>query len=188
MSENSQSANFKKTLELRDLVQAANDGDKQAMAALSSELSGENADALINMSGDLAYSLEQSTLKTMLSDTQKGTNLVLVEKLKQMRSELGWHTSPKFEQILIERIVQTWLRLHWLELIEAQAENRSSTLLNDDAIRIERTERRHLQAIKMLATVRKMGVAIQVNVATQVNVNGASSTEQLTHSPTSRYN
>jgi hypothetical protein len=47
-------------------------------------------------------------------------------------------------------------------------ENRPAALASHDAERIDRAERRHLQAIKMLATVRKMGVAIQVNVATQV--------------------
>ncbi len=58
-------------------------------------------------------------------------------QLRRMRHELGWSTAPKLEQILIERIVQTWLRLYWLELMEAQSSNRTQELINHQTNRIE---------------------------------------------------
>lgn len=68
----------------------------------------------------------------MLGNQQQGTNLVLVKKLDRMRAELGWNESSKLERILIERVCQTWLYLHWLEMVDAQ----SKILFRFDARRL----------------------------------------------------
>lgn len=98
------------------------------------------------------------------------TSLFRLKKLNQMRSDLGWNKSPKLERILIERVCQTWLYLHWLELAEAQSKNRPIDLVKHESDRIERAERRHLRAVKMLTTVRKMALPLRIDVKAELTV------------------
>lgn len=76
-------------IDLADTVRKANSGDKQSLAILRRELVGENANALIDIAGNLANSLEQSTLNVMLGDQQQGIRIVLLKKLDRMRAKLG---------------------------------------------------------------------------------------------------
>ena len=106
----------------------------------------------------------------MLGEEQQGTRIVLLRKLDRMRAELGWNESPKLERILIERVCHTWNYLHWLEMVDAQSKNRSINLARHESERIERAERRHLRAVKMLATVRKMALPLRIDIKAEVNV------------------
>jgi hypothetical protein len=157
-------------ISLVDLVRKANDGEKESLTALRKALNSEYAGSLMEIAGNLADKLEESTLNAMLGDQQEGTRLVLFKKLDQMRVELGWNTSPKLERILIERVCQTWLYLHWLELMDTQSKNRPIELAKHEADRIERAERRHLRAVKMLATVRKMALPLQIDLKAELTV------------------
>lgn len=159
-----------KGISLVDLVRKANGGDKESLAVLRKALDSEYAGSLMEIAGNLADKLEESTLNAMLGDGQDGTRLVLLKKLKQMRLELGWNTSPKLERILIERVCQTWLYLHWLELADTQSKNRPIELAKHEAERIERAERRHMRAVKMLATVRKMALPLQIDLKAELTV------------------
>ncbi len=157
-------------IELAELVRNANKGDKQSLAVLRRELVGDNAQSLIDMAGDLAGNLERATVIAMLGDQQQGVELVLLKKLNQMRAELDWDTSPKLERILIERVCQTWLYLHWLETLDTQAKDRSLDLAKHQSAKIEQAERRHLRAVKMLATVRKMVLPLRIELKAKVHV------------------
>lgn len=157
-------------LDLSDLVRSANAGDKQSLAVLRRELSGGNAQSLIDMAADLAGNLEQATLNAMLGDEQQGVKQVLLKKLNRMRSEFEWDNSSKLERILIERVCQTWLYLHWMETVEMQGENRPEDLAQRQAARVEQAERRHLRAVKMLATVRKMALPLRIELKAKVQV------------------
>lgn len=106
----------------------------------------------------------------MLGDQQEGIRIVLLKKLDRMRAELGWNESPKLERILIERVCQTWLYLHWLEMADTQSKNRSVDLAKHESDRIERAERRHLRAVKMLATVRKMALSLRIDLKAELTV------------------
>lgn len=171
-----------KQLEIATIIRKANGGDKQSLILLRKELTGNNAQALIDMAGDLSNQVEQATLNAMLGDSQQGAKVILVKKLSQMRAELGWKDSPKLEQILIERVCQTWLYLHWLEMADAQAKNRPMELAKHESARIERAERRHLQAVKMLATVRKMTLPVLIGVKAELKVSELESREIGTRS------
>jgi hypothetical protein len=160
---------------LVDLIRNANTGDSEALSVLKRELAGDNAKKLIHLAGDLAHSLEQSTLDAMLGDHQSGTRLVVLERMNQMRVELGWNASPMLERILIERVCQTWLNLHLLEMADAQSKSRPISLAKYESERIERAERRHLKAVKMLATVRKMALPLQIELKGEINVTESSS-------------
>lgn len=160
----------KKEISLVDLVNKANGGEKEALSVLRNALASDYAGSLMDIAGNLAGRLEESTLNAMLGDQQPGTRLVLLKKLNKMRVELGWNTSPKLERILIERVCQTWLYLHWLELADTQSQNRPIELVNHEAVRIERAERRHLKAVKMLATLRKMALPLQIELKAELTV------------------
>lgn len=160
---------------LVDLVRKANGGDMESLSVLRKALDSEYADSLMDIAGNLADKLEESTLNAMLGDQQEGTRLVLLRKLNQIRVELGWNTSPKLERILIERVCQTWLYLHWLELADTQTKNRPIELAKYETDRIERAERRHLRAIKMLATIRKMALPLQIDLKAELKVTEAKS-------------
>jgi hypothetical protein len=159
-----------KGISLVDLVRKANGGDKESLSVLRKALDSEYADSLVELAGNLADKLEESTLNAMLGEGQQGTRLVLLKKLNQMRDELEWNTSPKLERILIERVCQTWLCLHWLEMADAQSKNRSLDLVKHESERIERAERRHLRAVKMLVTVRKMALPLRIDLKADLTV------------------
>jgi hypothetical protein len=159
-----------KGISLIDLVHKANGGDKESLAVLRNALESDYAEALMEIAGNLADKLEESTLNTMLGDQQQGTRLVLLKKLNHMRAELGWNEAPKLERILIERVCQTWLYLHWLELADSQSKNRSIELVTHESERIERAERRHLRAVKMLAKVRKMALPLRIDLRAELTV------------------
>jgi hypothetical protein len=184
MSKTETQAIAKTEIDLADTVKKANSGDKQSLAILRRELAGENSNALIDIAGNLANSLEQSTLNVMLGNQQQGTRLVLLKKLDRMRAELGWNESPKLERILIERVCQTWLYLHWLEMADTQSKNRSIDLAKHESERIERAERRYLRAVKMLATVRKMALPLRIELKAELTV-GTSKAPDL--EPRSRF-
>ena len=175
MSMNESQAAANTEIDLADTVKKANSGDKQSLAILRRELAGENANAIIDQAGNLASSLEKSTLDVMLGVQQQGTRIILQKKLERMRAEFGWSESPKLEQILIERICQTWLYLHWLELADAQSKDRAIDLAKHESERIERAERRHLNAVKMLATVRKLALPIKIDLKADLTVSASKS-------------
>lgn len=62
----------------------------------------------MNYTWDMARQLEVSLLKLMFRD-QLGSCEMVKQHLHEMRQELGWETSPRMEQILLDRIVLTWL-------------------------------------------------------------------------------
>lgn len=175
MSENEAQTNVKPEVDLVEIVRKSNAGDKQSLAVLRRELASDNAQRLLDIAGDLTRNLEQSTLNAMLGDHQEGTKSILSKKLSQMRDELGWNESQKLEKILIERVCQTWLYLHWLETANTQAKGRPIDLMEHESIRTERAECRHLRAVKMLATVRKMALPVRIELKADLKVNKSKS-------------
>ncbi len=155
--------------DLMESVTAANAGDERALAVLRKQLKSKSAKSFVNYTWDMARQLEMSLLKSMFGD-QLGSREMVMQHLHEMREELGWETSPRMEQILIDRVVLTWLYVHMLELQLAQTENLSNSRIKLFELRIEKGQRRHLKAIKMLATVRKMALPMLVDVRAQINV------------------
>jgi hypothetical protein len=74
----------------------------------------------------------------------------------------------------VERIVATGLQLHYFETLYAQ--NMDEMTIPQDEFhqrRIDRAHRRHLSAVKTLAQIRKLGSAVQINIAEkQINTTG----------------
>jgi len=139
------------------------------MAVLRKELAGPNGNAIIGVCGDLAFQAEESLLVAMLGD-QEGAETCVRTKLKKMRIELGWDESSALERILKERIVATWLDLCFAEIVCNQWKGGSISEAKHKQHRIDRSHRRHLSAIKMLATVRRMTVPLLVGIKAETSL------------------
>ena len=112
--------------------------------------------------------------------TYAGGNLLVKEAmpvtLKLMRGELSGDDPSPLERLLVERVVATWFQLQYFEALHAQSlgKNSMSLALSDHfQKRIDRAQKRHLSAMKTLAQIRKMGPAVQINIAEkQINTIG----------------
>jgi hypothetical protein len=105
--------------------------------------------------GDLAAQAEGALIQLAA-----GPNLLmaasLLRKLKALKDELGGESPSPLERLLVERITTTWLQITYYDAHSAQAtgarEARSKLLLRQQ----DAAHRRHLEAVKILATVRKL--------------------------------
>jgi len=123
--------------------------------------------------GDLALQAEASLIKLAA-----GVNLLLAEslqrKLKALKDELCRGSVSPLERLLVERVTATWLQANYLDGLAAQpaggGEIRSRAIqrLQDAA------SRRHLAALKCLATTRKLRVPAvsPVQIASQLGRTG----------------
>lgn len=149
---------------------AANKGDRSAMSRLRRNLASPQATELVEFCGNLATQTAESILTSTFGD-QEASKLCVREKMIRMRNELGWQDSSEMERLLIERVVVTWLSLYRSELAYAQSTENLSVRQHDYLERrIEKAQRKHLAAIKMLATVRKMALPVLVAVKAEVAV------------------
>jgi len=119
--------------------------------------------------GDLAFQAEESLLVAMLGE-QEGAKTCVREKMKQMRVKLGWSESSALALTLIERIVATWRNLHFAELVCNQWKVGSSPEAKYKQHRIDRSHKRHLSAVEMLAAVRKMAIQLMVGIKAEISV------------------
>jgi hypothetical protein len=78
------------------------------------------------------------------------------------------------ERLLAERVVATWLQVQVIEGLHAVG-MKGETPIQDDhrQKRLDQAHRRHLSAIRTLAQIRKLGPAVQINIAEkQINTSG----------------
>jgi hypothetical protein len=104
---------------------------------------------------------------------------------RKSTSEKSWRTlvadisgpeSSPLERVLAETAAINWFALRMLEAryagSEASGEGMTLLLSEHHQRRIDRTQRRFLDAIKTLATVRRLAIpAFQINVANRQQVN-----------------
>ncbi len=161
---------------INGLLIAANEGDESVIAELRKRITSPEAQSLVDKYGDMAHQVERALLKNKLPD-QEGSQILVAEKLRRMRIELGWHEASAIERILIDRVTLTWLALHFEESTDANARSVPLVLSKHHQFRIDRAQRRHLAAVKMLATVRKMALPLLIDIRANVTVNGTKTTE-----------
>ena len=170
MDENSAALTVKS--DIRDVIIAANTGDENALSILREQLKDELAKSLLKRVWGMASQVEMSLLNSTFGDLL-GSRELVERQLRTMRKDLGWAHAPRMEQVLIERVVQTWLYLHMIEIRQAQSPSLSDSKTKLFELRMEKAQRRHLKAIKMLATVRKMALPIQIDVRAQISAVGS---------------
>ncbi|MGH3148866.1 MAG: hypothetical protein ACRDTR_24055 [Rubrobacter sp.] len=155
----------------RELLVRAHEGDESVLPVLRELL--DAVPTLARRFVDPAREAERIMLRNYA-----GENLMLKEAmprtLKLMREELAGEDPSPLERMLVERMVATWFQLQYFEALYAQ-HIRDLTIAQAEhqQKRIDRAHKRHLSAVKTLAQVRKMGPAIQINIADkQINTAG----------------
>jgi hypothetical protein len=159
--------------ELWALVRRAEKGDAKTVPVLRKLLS-EPSDLVEWLGGNLALQAERTIIKDAGAENLAFKE-ALTRKMELLRQELAGPKPTPLESLLAERIALCWLSIH---LVEIRFEQYAKDLSMRQAVhwqdRIDRAHRRYLSAIRTLATVRKLAVVVQVNIARkQVNVAGA---------------
>jgi hypothetical protein len=138
---------------LARLLDQAEKGDRTVLPELRKLL--HEHPRLWSGCGDLALQARAS----MIQQTA-GSNLLMSESLlwktAAMKEELAGEAASPLERLLADRVVATWLDVHYHEALLAQpgpANEARARLLER---RHDAANRRHLAAVKMLATVRKL--------------------------------
>jgi hypothetical protein len=123
---------------------------------------------------DFARVAEQSLVEKGLREDQPSVKVALRHQLQAMRAELAGENPSPLQRLLAERLVATWLEVQIFQTLYFQGEDRLSVAQGEyHQRRLDRADRRHLSAIRTLAQVRKLGPAVQINIAEkQINTAG----------------
>jgi hypothetical protein len=155
---------------LMGLIDRAQDGDKDVLPTLRRVLDEEPRIARFV---DLARDVERSLVEK-ISGNDMFTQEAIPHNLEAMRKEIAGENPSPLERLLAERITVCWLELQYFEALYAQNMG-DMTLAQGDyhQRRIDKAHRRYLSSIKALAQIRKLGPAVQINVAEkQINTSG----------------
>jgi hypothetical protein len=129
---------------------------------------------------DISKIVQQKLVETIIH--QRPGQMSLKANIIHLRDGMAYEKSPVLEQLLIENVINCWLRLEWIELQLTGQSNQE--YINIKTIeywekRLSANQRRYLRAVETLARVRKLTrntPMLQVNIATQdgqqVNIAG----------------
>jgi hypothetical protein len=158
---------------LGDLTKKAEKGEKGAMPALRALLD-EHPDLAWQL-GDFARMAEKVLLRELCKDQEdSGTEEGMRRQFAAMREEIAGEDPSPLERLLAERVVATWIQVQILEGMWARRLRKSAPKQGEHYQRqLDRAHRRYLSSIKTLAQIRKLGPAVQINIAEQ-QINTAS--------------
>src|SRR5215203_3848601 len=159
---------------LKELVEKSAKGDKKPLPEIRKIL--KESPELAWQLMDVAKYTEYHHTKMMVKEEGSGLKEVLRNQLAAMREEIAGDNPSPLERLLAERIVITWLQIQLFEGLYASNMSSGTTTIaqsNYEQKRIDHAHRRHLSAIRTLAQIRKLGPAVQINIAEkQVNTAG----------------
>lgn len=138
----------------------------------------DNDPDLWRRGGDLA----NQNQKKLIEDNQMSlsTRMTIYAALRGMRRGLGYKDAPMLEQMLIENVLLSWVRLYLWEYLFTALDVGEGMTLKKAAFwdkRISAGQQRYLRACETLARIRKITRAtMQINIAEpgsqQLNVAG----------------
>jgi hypothetical protein len=155
--------------DLAHLLERAEKGDRAVLPELCAALDADKR--LWKTYGDLAQHAEAA-----LGMLVAGNNLLLAESLKRtlsaMKTELGGQVPSPLERLLIERVTATWLQVNYFDGLVAQAKETKNAHWRVLERHRDSAGRRHLAAIKALATIRKLlaPAPSPLEIASRMNV------------------
>jgi hypothetical protein len=161
-------ASQKERAESARLLERAEKGDHSVVPELHRALDADVA--LWRQYGDLALHAEAA-----LGMLAAGTNLLLAESLKRkvqaMKDEVGGEAPSPLDRLLAARVAMTWMETAYFDALVAQSAGASEARLKMLLGQQDAAHRRHLSAIKTLATVRKLLIpaASPLDIATQLD-------------------
>jgi hypothetical protein len=158
-------------VQLREVMEDAHDGDEGVLSKVRQIL--KEAPGMARIFADLAGEAERGLIKRV-SANDPLVREALPPRLEAMRKELAGPDPSPLERLLAERIVACWLQLQYAEIIYAQNLGAMNMAQSDyHQRRLDKLHRRYLSAIKALVQIRKMGPAVQINIADkQINTAG----------------
>ena len=158
---------------LRELMKKAEKGDKKVLPEIREIL--EQSPELPWRFANLAGLAERFFIDRLSKDKDLATKEVMECQLAAMREEIAGENPSTLERLLAERVVATWLQIQLFEGLYARGMFKGGTISqgNYEQKRLDQAYRRHLSAIRTLAQIRKLGPAIQINIAEkQINAAG----------------
>ncbi len=158
--------------ELKALMVRAHEGDEGALPRLREVL--REAPSLARRLMDPAKIAELAAVGLYATEDDLLAQEAMPLVLKQMRSELEGADPTPLERMLVERVVATWLQVQSYETHYSQNARKMTMAQSEHhQKRIDRAHNRHLSAVRALAQVRKLGAAVQINIAEkQINTSG----------------
>jgi hypothetical protein len=150
---------------LRELVKKAEKGDKEGLPEIRKIL--KESPKLAWRIMDYGKLAEWHFVERMTKDKDFASKELLKRQLAAMREEVAGEDPSPLERLLAERVVATWLQIQLFEGLYAAGMYKSMSV-NQGSYqqkRLDRAHRNHLSAIRMLAQIRKLGPAVQINIA-----------------------
>jgi hypothetical protein len=142
-----------KPLTLQELVNAANRGDAASLKSLRQAL--DEHPEIWRRAGDLAAHVEQTWIRLAAQGNALAQESIRRES-DRMRAELLGMSPAPIEKLLVDQIVSCWLQLKHAEI--SAGSGRQSSLMRErfHDQRLQRSQRRYLTALKMLAQIRRL--------------------------------
>ena len=139
--------------DLHTLVQRAQAGDATALPQIR-EILDSRPDIWHHM-GDVSSLVERAWIALLAAD-----NPLSVESMKrtvaEMKAELAGEQPTRLERMMVEQVIANWMEVKYLEGSAAAAGRGSLEQANFRLKRLESAQRRYLEAIKMLTSLRAM--------------------------------
>jgi hypothetical protein len=139
--------------DLEQLVRRAERGDESALPELRRLLDREPA--LWRFAGDMGRIAEDS-----LVALAAGPNLLLKEalgrRLAELKAELAGADPSPLDRLLAERVAACWLGATYSDASYAQAKGSPAAAVEHARRRQDSAGRRYAEALKLLATVRRL--------------------------------
>jgi hypothetical protein len=152
---------------LKDLFKKAEKGNRKAVPEIRQIL--QKSPDLAWRFMDFATLAEWRLIENMTKDKDLASRETMEFQLAAMREEIAGENPSPLERLLAERIALTWLQIQLFEGLYASSMFKSMTIAQGSYYqrRLDHAHRRHLSAIRTLAQIRKMGPAVQINIAEQ---------------------
>jgi hypothetical protein len=163
------------TEELQHLLLKAQEGDRSILPQLKQVLDA-NPD-LWQQVGDLAQHAEL-TMLNLVAGNDLFAREAIQRKVAELKAEWTNPSPAPLEKLLVDRVAVCWLQLHYLDVdaFQTLAQDPGKTPASVYAQRrLDSAQRRYLQAIRALATVRKLLPAVPspMQIAEHLQTNGA---------------
>jgi hypothetical protein len=158
---------------LTELVNKAEKGHNEPMPEIR-EILRESPELAWRLM-DYGKMAEWHFIKRMTRDEDLVSKEILECQLANMREEIAGENPSALERLLVERIVLTWLQIQLFEGLYAVNMHKKCMSIKEDNYyqkRLDQVHRRHLSTIRTLAQVRRLGPAMQINIA-QKQINQA---------------
>ena len=157
--------------ELQDAIERAQDGDETAPPIIREHLQArpDGYWQLVNY----ARVVQNAQIKAY---TGEGLYVqeVMHEVVRRLRKDLEGENPSPLESLLVDRIISCYLHVNFAENEYTDSVGPGARLEVAEYMqkRLDRANKRYIAAIKALAQVRKMGPAIQINIAQQQLIAG----------------